>query len=213
MNTSHRRALIVIDVQNENVTGKLRIQYPAIDSSLANIGRAMDAARNAGIPVIVVQNYAPESSPLFARGSHGWKLHSVVETRPRDHHVDKTLPSTFTEADLGDWSRRHEIDTLTVVGYMTHNCDASTIVHAMHEGLKAELLDDASGSVPYRNEAGAVSGEDIHRVYSVVLHSRFAAVVSADSWIEAVQAGKPFARSSIYASNQAALNAQLTAMS
>lgn len=200
-----RRALIVIDVQNEYVTGNLRIEHPPVDTSLTNIGRAMDASRAAKIPVIVVQNHAPEGSPLFSRGSDGWQLHPVVASRPRDHWIEKTLPSAFTETDLGDWLTLHEIDTLAVAGYMTHNCDASTIVHAMHRGLTAEFLVDASGAVPYKNEAGAASAEDIHRVFSVVLHSRFAAVVSTDAWIEAAQRGQGLARSSIFASNQSAL--------
>ena len=36
--TTPRRALIVIDVQNEYVSGDLPIEYPDIHSSLANIG-------------------------------------------------------------------------------------------------------------------------------------------------------------------------------
>ena len=65
------RALLVIDVQNEYVTGDLPIEYPEVQTSLANIGRAMDAARAAGVPVAVVQNFAPAGSPIFARGTPG----------------------------------------------------------------------------------------------------------------------------------------------
>jgi len=205
MSQPPRRALIVIDVQNEYVTGNLRIEHPPVQTSLAQIGRAIDAARAAGIPVVVVQNSAPEGSALFARGSHGWQLHPVVATRPHDHLVEKTLPSAFVQTDLADWLQRHAIDTLTVVGYMTHNCDASTIVDAVHRGLTAEFLADATGALPYRNEAGAATAQEIHRVFSVVLHSRFAAVVSTDAWIAAVNAGQALARSNIHASNQAAL--------
>lgn len=74
---SNRRALIVIDVQNEYVTGNLPIEFPDILLSLSNIGRAMDAARDAGIPIIVVQQLAPAGSPVFAPGSNGWELHEV----------------------------------------------------------------------------------------------------------------------------------------
>ena len=63
---ANRRALIVIDVQNEYVTGNLPIEYPPLDVSLANIGRAIDAAHAAGVPVIVVQHVAPAGAPIFA---------------------------------------------------------------------------------------------------------------------------------------------------
>ncbi|MEM5368224.1 cysteine hydrolase family protein [Paraburkholderia azotifigens] len=199
-----RRALIVIDVQNEYVTGDLPIEYPDVQTSLSNIGRAIDAAHAARIPVVVVQNFTPAGSPIFARGSEGAELHAVVASRAYDHHVEKALPSAFTDTDLADWLAAREIDTLAVVGYMTHNCDASTIVHALHMGLAVEFLDDATGSVPYENSAGFASAEEIHRVFSVVLQSRFAAVASTQQWIAAVESGGQLARGSIYASNQKA---------
>ena len=201
-----RRALIVIDVQNEYVTGNLRIEHPPVADSLEQIGRAMDAARAAGVPVVVVQNDAPPGAPLFARGSAGHALHPVVAGRAHDHRVHKTLPGAFTETGLAAWLGERGIDTITVAGYMTHNCDASTIVDAVHRGFKVEFLVDASGAVPYRNAAGFASAEDIHRVFSVVLHSRFAAVVTTDRWIDALHAGIALERSSIAASNQAALS-------
>lgn len=82
---SNRRALIVIDVQNEYVTGNLPIEFPDIHLSLANIGKAMDAAKEAGIPIIVAQQFAPAGSPVFAQGSTGWELHEVVRSRTWDH--------------------------------------------------------------------------------------------------------------------------------
>ncbi len=205
MSQSPRRALIVIDVQNEYVTGNLLIEYPPVSESLVNIGRAIDAANAAGIPVVVVQNDSPAGSPLFAIGSPGWELHPVVGSRPRDHLIHKTLPGAFTETDLAQWLEARQIDTLSVVGYMTHNCDASTIFEATHRGLAVEFLSDATGSVPYANDAGYASAEEIHRIFSVVFHSRFAAVVSTARWQYAVEEGVALSRSSILASNQQAL--------
>lgn len=204
MSANPRRALIVIDVQNEYVSGDLPIEFPPVDVSLANIGRAMDAARAAGVPVIVVQNLAPAGSPLFARGSAGAALHEAVASREHDHFVEKALPSAFAGTDLGAWLAARNIDTLTIAGYMTHNCDASTAFEATHAGLAVEFLADATGSVPYANAAGAVSAEEIHRAFSVVMHTRFAAVVSTEAWLAAVQANAPLARDNIYASNQRA---------
>ena len=101
-----RRALLVIDVQNEYVTGNLPIEYPDVNVSLANIGRAIDAANQHGVPVVVVQNMAPAASPLFARGSDGAALHEVVATRPRAHLIEKSMPSAFAGTDLAGWLAR-----------------------------------------------------------------------------------------------------------
>jgi nicotinamidase-related amidase len=200
-----RRALIVIDVQNEYVTGGLRIQYPPVSSSLHNIGRAMDGACAAGIPVIVIQQTSPADAPLFALGTSGWELHETVAKRPHDHYQRKPLPSAFAGTDLADWLAEHRIDTLSVIGYMTHNCDDTTIKHAFDRGLQVEFLHDASGSVPYANRAGFASAEEIHRVYSVVQQSRFAAVLSTDEWLACVATGSVPERDTIHASHQRAL--------
>jgi nicotinamidase-related amidase len=196
-----RRALIVIDVQNEYVTGGLRIEYPPVEESLRNIGMAMDAAASAGIPVVVVQQMGPPDAPLFAAGSSGWDLHPVVTSRARNHYLPKKLPSAFAGTELGDWLKKHDIDTLTVVGYMTHNCDDTTIKHAFDAELRVEFLIDASGSVSYANRAGFASAEEIHRVFSVVQQSRFAIVVTTAEWLECVAECTVLERGSIHSSH------------
>ena len=183
------RALLLIDVQNEYFDGRLRIDFPDPALSLANIREAAKAAAAAGIPIVVVQQVAPETSPVFARGSHGFALHPDIAALPAALHVEKALPSSFTGTGLEDWLRQHGIDTLTVCGYMTHNCVNSTIVDAVHRGWQVEFLSDASGSLPYENAAGRMSGEQAHQVFSVVFQSRFAAVMSTQEWLD-VLAGK-----------------------
>ena len=203
-NTPPRRALLVIDVQNEYFTGQLPIEYPLVDISLPNITAAMHAARAAGVPVIVVQHDAPQGSPVFAKGSASWQLHPQVAAIEADHHLHKTMGSAFAGTDLREWLDSRGVDTLTIVGYMTHNCDAATIYQASHDGLQVEFLIDATGSLPYANAAGKASAEEIHRVYSTVFHSNFAAVASTADWLKAVELGQPLEKDNIYLSNQRA---------
>ena len=200
-----RRALVVIDVQNEYFEGGgLPIEYPPIEDTLPNVTRAMDAAHAAGTPVVVVRHHAPKGAPVFQADTHNGQLHPEIARRPRDHLVTKAFPSVFTGTDFADWIARHQIDTLSVVGYMTHNCDASTVFEAMHRGLNVEFLSDASGALPYENAAGRVSAEEIHRVFSVVFHSNFAAVTTTEAWIAALQAGQPIEKDNVVMSNRRA---------
>ncbi|MCA8203520.1 cysteine hydrolase [Burkholderia sp. AU33545] len=202
--SASRRALIVIDVQNEYVTGNLPIEYPPVDASLANIGRAIDAAHAAGVPVIVVQHVAPAGAPIFAPGTDGVALHPVVADRPYAHLIVKAQASSFAGTDLAAWLDTHGIGTLAVAGYMTHNCNASTVYHAAHAGLAVEYLADATGALPYVNGAGAASAEEIHRAYTVVFQSNFAAVMSTDEWIAGLGGAAMPARDSVAASNRRA---------
>ncbi len=196
-----RRALLVIDVQNEYFTGNMPIEYPPVETSLPNIALAMNTARTAGVPVIIVQHDAPENSPVFAKGSRGWQLHPVVAELPADHRINKTMGSVFTGTDLRQWLSANAIDTLTIAGYMTHNCDAATVYHASHDGLKVEFLADATGTLPYENAGGKASAEEIHRVFSTVFHSNFAAVTTTKDWAAAVREGRAIEPDNIYLSN------------
>ncbi len=199
-----RRALIVVDVQNDYDGGNLAIAHPPVSESLANITRAMDAAQDHDVKLVVVRQLAPANSPFFANGTHGGELHVSVVEHARDHMIEKTLPSAFTGTDLELYLRRTGIDTVTIAGYMTHNCDLSTIIHAVHMGFEVEFLSDATGALAYANSAGAASAEEIHRVMCVVFQSRFAAVLKTDDWVAHLQNGTRPERDSILASNRRA---------
>lgn len=195
------RALIVIDVQNEYFTGKLPIEYPPTTQSLPNIVQAMKTARESGVPVVVVQHDTPAGAPVFAIGSDGWQLHPEVAAQGSDLHINKKLASSFAGTGLAQWLKEKGIDTVTLAGYMTHNCNASTVFEAWHMGLEVEVLSDATGSLPYENAAGSASAEEIHRAFSVVFHSNFAAVATTRDWADAVNAARALEKDNVYLSN------------
>ncbi|QIS21097.1 isochorismatase family protein [Nocardia terpenica] len=128
-----KRALLVIDVQNEYITGNLRIEYPPVQDTLTQIGRAMDTATTAGIPIVLVQHTAPQGAPIFDRDTPGWHLPNTVTSRPHNLTLEKTTPSVFTENNLEPWLSTREINTHTVVGYMTRHCNNTLITHGPHQ--------------------------------------------------------------------------------
>ena len=76
-----KRALLVIDVQNEYFTGKLPISYPP--HSLENILTAMDTATAQNIPVVVIQHAAPQpNSATFRKGTAEQELQPKLPAAP-----------------------------------------------------------------------------------------------------------------------------------
>lgn len=179
-----KRALIVIDVQNEYFDGALPISDPPSDHSLENIGRAMEAATDAGVPVIVVRHGTDDPSEgIFLKGSHAWELHPEIERRPRDFLIDKTLPGSFTDTELGSVLEEAGIDTVAITGYMTHMCVDTTSRQAAHRGLAVEILNDATGTLPLENSGGSAAGEELHRATLVAQGQFFADVLSTEDWV------------------------------
>ena len=101
-NSLPNRALLLIDVQNEYVTGKLPIEYPSLDVSLPNIAKAIVVAQQNNIPIVVVQQMAPHGSPIFELGTPGWELLPFVAALTPTLMVQKTLPSALDGTGLGD---------------------------------------------------------------------------------------------------------------
>jgi nicotinamidase-related amidase len=190
----------LIDVQNEYISGRLPIEYPPLEVSLPNISRALAAAREAGLPVVVVQQMAPPTAPVFAEGSHGWELHESVCAVAPDLLVQKTLPSALAGTGLGEWLHQRGVNTLVVAGYMSQNCNESTIRQAAHEGWVVEYLHDAAGAISYCNDMGLLPARQMHEASCIVLQSRFASVMGTAQWLQLLRSGEPAPRDSLYAS-------------
>ncbi|MFD8500950.1 isochorismatase family protein [Amycolatopsis sp. NPDC059657] len=197
-----RRALVVIDAQQEYFDGILQIQYPPRAESIANIARAVDIAEQHGLPVVVVQHELPVGAPVFAAGSASWSLHPELEKRvsPSWKRVTKTKASVFSDTDVAAWLAERGVDVITLVGYMTNNCDIATAAAAEAIGLQAEILSDATGTVHLANAAGKVSARQLHETLLVLLNSNFAAVGSTAEWATAVTAGEALPKSDLGAS-------------
>lgn len=189
--TSPRRALVVIDVQNEYFDGPIEVQYPPRAESLSNIAAAIDAATAADVPVVVVQHTAGDQAPIFNTGRPGFALHPEVESRRTDswHAITKQHGSVFAGTELFGWLSERDLDTVTLVGYMTNNCVLSSAAAASDQGVNAEVLSDAIGAIHLANDAGQADAETVHTTLMTLLHSNFAAVSSTAAWTEALQAG------------------------
>lgn len=198
--TAPRRALIVIDAQNEyfDADRPLAVAHPSRDESLKKILGAMDAARDAGVPVVTVAHVLPADAPVFAEGSGEAALQSDLAARDDVAvHVVKQQSSVFTAAGLPQWLQDNAIDTLTLVGYMTNNCVLASAVTAETEGIAVEVLSDATGAINLANSAGSVSAQQVHETLMVLLNSNWAAVADTDSWVAAVADGRALDKSDL----------------
>ncbi|MFG3420317.1 isochorismatase family protein [Micromonospora sp. NPDC049460] len=198
--TTPRRALILIDVQRDYFgDGPLEIQYPPHAESLPQITHAIDAATAAGIPVVAVQHAMGEDAPVFNPTQPGFQLHPEVESRRTDEwkSVVKQYGTVFAGTDLLAWLREHEIDTVTLVGYMTNNCVLASAAEAETHGLAAEVLSDATGAINIANEAGFADAKTVHTTLLALLNSNFAAVADTATWSGAVAAGRSLPKSDL----------------
>ena len=181
-----KRALLVIDVQNEYFTGKLPVTYP--QGSFDNIKKAIKAAKQKDIMVIAIQHTAPQvDASTFVRGSHEWELHQEIKKLGYDYLIEKNLPGSFTDTDLEKVLQQNDIDTVTISGYMTQMCCDTTARQALHLSYSVEFLKDATGTLDIANYAGKVTAEELHRAVLVTQAMRFSKVMAVDDWISSLR--------------------------
>jgi nicotinamidase-related amidase len=186
-----RRALVIVDVQQEYFEGPLEIQYPPHAESLPKIAAAIDAATAAGVPIAVIQHTSGEEASLFNPTLKGFRLHPEVARRrsPQWKTITKEYGTVFAGTDLLGWLREHDVDTITLVGYMTNNCIIASAAESETHDLAAEVLSDATGAISIANDAGYADAKTVHTTLMALLHSNFAAVATTDAWTSALDDG------------------------
>ena len=157
-------------MQQQYFGGPLEIQYPPHQESLPVIARAVDAATAAGIPIAVVQHSAGLGAPVFAPGTPEFDLHPDIERRRTAgwKSVVKQFGSVYAGTDLADWLREHDVDTVTLVGYMTNNCVLASAVEAEFLGFTTEVLSDASSASVHAAVSATAAQLEFSSVRSVV---------------------------------------------
>ncbi|EMJ4127151.1 cysteine hydrolase family protein [Pseudomonas aeruginosa] len=134
-------ALLIIDVQSDLCSG----DYACfdIDNVLQRVNTLSSAARQAGVPVVLVQH---EDDDL-QYGSDGWRLDPRLLTEATDLRVRKTTPDAFLRTDLAERLQSRAIDHLVICGLQSDYCVDTTTRRALAEGYAVTLVGDAHSTV------------------------------------------------------------------
>lgn len=127
-------ALLVIDVQNGVVEGAHER-----DAVVANIGRLVEKARVAAVPVVWVQH----SSEQLAKGSSVWQIVPELTPAGSEPLVEKTYGDSFEATNLESVLADLRVGRLVIAGAQTDECVRSTLHGAFVRGYDAILVGDA----------------------------------------------------------------------
>ncbi|MET9533175.1 isochorismatase family cysteine hydrolase [Streptomyces sp. NPDC006649] len=182
-------ALLVMDVQ-QGIVERLGND----PEYLPRLGRAIDAARAAGVPVMYVvvgfRRGHPEISPRnktfsalagagaagFAEGDPAARIHPDVAPREGDIVVTKKRVSAFAGSDLDMVLRARGTDSLVLTGIATSGVVLSTLRQAADLDFGLTVLEDC-----------CVDGDpEVHRVLTGKVFPRQADVLSTEKWVAAL---------------------------
>jgi len=197
--------VVLVDVQNEYARPPLRIRYPRLRDCLGQIERVLDAAANAGLPVVCVQHAGRPGGAIFDPEGKGFALCPSIERRrtPQWKLVIKRRGSIYAGTDLAAWVHERGVDTVTLVGFMVNNCVLASAAWGETIGLTTEVLSDAVGAINLCNRAGKADARTVHTTLMALLHSNWAAVATTDDWCRALARDEPLPRCNLVASAMA----------
>ena len=126
--------LVVVDIQ----IGVMAESWEA-PRVIKNLARAVERAREDGVPVIWIQHEADD----LPRGSSSWQLVPELVPAVGETRVYKRFPSSFEETDLEESPARLGTTHIVLAGAQTNWCIRATAYAALDRGYDLTLLKDA----------------------------------------------------------------------
>ncbi|HJW43360.1 MAG TPA: cysteine hydrolase family protein [Geothrix sp.] len=146
----HRRALLVIDLQNDYFPGGKFPLWNA-DAVLERTLQAVARAQAQDVPVVLVQHIADSSrgiAPFFVEGSEGAQLHPRVRAAaPEAPVVVKASADAFHQTELARTLAGLGVTELLIGGMMTQNCVTHTAISKAAEPYAVSILGDCCTTV------------------------------------------------------------------
>jgi nicotinamidase/pyrazinamidase len=162
MSKAKKRALIVVDVQNDFCPGgSLAVAHG--DEVVAPLNALIDEFLERGEPVYESRDWHPAQTKHFQAYGGTWPVHCVQNTRGAEFHptlrrdpritvVSKGLGDTdcysaFDETDLASQLKRQGVQEVWVGGLATDYCVKHTVLEALKNGFEVKAVENAMRAV------------------------------------------------------------------
>ena len=162
MASSSKRALIVVDVQNDFCPGGA-LAVAEGDQVVAPLNKLIEEFLERGEPVFKSRDWHPAKTHHFEAYGGTWPVHCVQNTKGAEFHPDliddmhirlvsKGLGDTdcysaFDETDLALQLHRLGVEEVWVGGLAADYCVKSTVLDALKEGFRVKAFQNAMRAV------------------------------------------------------------------
>lgn len=180
-----KHALIVIDIQNDYFPeGKWPLV--GVEAAAANAARVIAAARQAGELVVHVRHeFTRDDAPFFVPDSEGARIHSSVTPRGGEPVVLKHFVNAFRDTDLKSILDEHGVESVTILGDMSHMCVHAAARAAADVGYAVTVVHDACATRDLEFNGVTVPAAQVHAAFMAALAFAYAKVVSTEEYLSA----------------------------
>ncbi|MEN0106211.1 MAG: cysteine hydrolase family protein [Pseudomonas sp.] len=180
---SGKKALIVVDIQNDYFPGGLWT-LSNVENAAAKAAQVIAAFRDSGELVVHIRHeFTSEEAPFFRPHSEGAKLHPSVINRPEEPVVLKHYINSFRETGLNAILDKHAIEEVIVVGNMSHMCVDGITRAAVDFGYAVTVLHDACATLDLEFDGVKVPAAHVHAAFMAALSFGYAPVISTAEYL------------------------------
>jgi nicotinamidase/pyrazinamidase len=178
MSSLKKRALIVVDVQNDFCPGGA-LAVAQGDEVVAPLNRLINEFLEQGEPVFKSRDWHPKRTRHFAPYGGAWPVHCVQNTKGAEFHPeliddmhirviskglgDEDSYSAFDGTDLALQLRRLGVEEVWVGGLATDYCVKITVLDARKEGFRVRALENAMRPVELKPGDGQRAIEEMRK--------------------------------------------------
>ena len=181
-----RRALIVLDVENEFWPGGA-LAVERGDEVVAPLNRLIEEFLSRGDLVVKSRDWHPERTKHFRQYGGTWPTHCVQGTRGAEFHPelredprirvvskglgDEDSYSAFDGTDLAETLRAEGVREVWVGGLATDYCVKNTVLDALRRGFRVRAVSDAMRAVNLRPGDSELAAEEMRLAGAQLVNS------------------------------------------
>ena len=176
-------ALLIVDVQKDYFPGG-KMQLDGSIEASERIKKVLESFRKRKRTIIHIQHIATsKSATFFLPDTKGIEFHDNVIPQEDETIIQKHYPNSFRNTGLEKHCKDKGIDSLVIVGMMTHMCIDTTTRAAYDLGYRCTVLEDccATKSLNFKNRV--VDSKDVQTAYLAAIDGTFARVISSEEYL------------------------------
>jgi nicotinamidase/pyrazinamidase len=186
MPNQKKRALIVVDVQNDFCPGG-SLAVPHGDEVIAPLNKLIEEFLERGDPVFKSRDWHPPQTKHFAEYGGTWPVHCVQNTKGAEFHAglrddeqirviskglgDEDCYSAFDGTDLAQQLKQRGVEEIWVGGLATDYCVKNTVLDALKEGFEVKAVADAMRAVEINPGDGERATEEMRAAGAEIVAS------------------------------------------
>ena len=186
--TNKKRALLVVDVQNDFCPGG-SLAVNEGDQVVAPLNQLIQEFLENGEPVFRSRDWHPSQTKHFADYGGTWPVHCVQNTRGAEFHPDLMVDnrihtiskglgdedsySAFDGTDLDAQLKELGVEEVWIGGLATDYCVKNTVLDALKSGFKVKALEDAMRAVNLSPEDGERAISEMRQAGAEIIKTQF----------------------------------------